>query len=560
MNVAPPRPRRLPSPWPILATLFVAWPAVAQQQTRLPTQVERPATPPAAAEPLTVIDLSVVLQPGLRAPADIADEPVDIVRIELMGDLPADRTALDALVAPLAGKSLPVARIYEVATAITRELRNQGLPLATAFVPEQSVAEGVYRIDVLLGWIARVDVVGIEGPLADKLKAIARPALERPTRRDRLERALVLLRDVPGVTVEATLQPRDAEGEATVLVLNARHTPLTGGANFDSRGSKYAGPGRGSVEVTAQSVAGLGELVRLRSFGAYPLRELAYGALDLSVPIGDAGLKLDGSVSTSRSRSGFDLDEFNVKGRSLQLELTASYPVFVSARDTVRVFGGLQSLDSYVDAVGARFYADRTRALALGVQWDMVGPFDGGTRLRTRTLIGIDGLGSSGRSNASRRDITPTAVRMQFDLAHLQRLTDRLEVTFQAEAQVAGSGLHAADEFAYGGGRFGRGFDPAEITGDHGAAASLELAWRLPLPLPGWLEAIGYGFGDVGAVRDRDPIAARFTRASTGIGLRVEVDRRANAFIEYAWPIGPGPSTDSPSRSGRMLFGAALQF
>jgi hemolysin activation/secretion protein len=547
------------SPILVLAMVMVV-PSVAAQQ-RLPAPIERPPAAPAA-EPLVIPTFGFDLPRGVTPPAGLADEPVDITTLRVTGAEALPQAEVQALIAELQGRTVPLRRVYEAANDLTRIARARGDFLTTAFVPQQIAESGVFELQVIEGWIERIDVVGVrdDGRLAATLRRIATPALARPNRLATLERVLLLIRDVPGVRVRATLQPLTAEGGATALVLDASPHLLTGSLGFDTRASKYAGRFIANSEVTLGSALGFGEAIRLRGQGTGTLSEQRYGAIDVSVPLGSDGWRLDGSYAASRSRPGYDLRPFAVRGATEQVDIALSYPVWLSLEQSLRLTVGAQALDSRAEAFSTTYYVDRTRSLSLGATYDYVGIFGGATRFGLRAHQGLDIADASRPQFASRRDGSAAARRFQADLWHIQPLGERWTLSLQAEGQYASRALFAADEYAFGGARFGRAFDPAEITGDHGAAAALELGYRLDRVLPDWLTGTAYGFGDIGSVWDRDRAVKQRQRASVGAGVRVEITGRARAFVEYAQPIGAAPATEAPSKQGRVLVGVQLQF
>ena len=114
-------------------------------------------------------------------------------------------------------------------------------------------------------------------------------------------------------------------------------------------------------------------------------------------------------------------------------------------------------------------------------------------------------------------------------------------------AQKAGTTLLSGEEFSVGGARFGRGYDPAEISGSNGAAGSLELRYD------GRISGLGpeltyqiYGFGDFGAVwtGDVDGGVQRDSLASAGMGVRFGLGGAYLAEIEAAKPLTRGVASE----------------
>ena len=130
---------------------------------------------------------------------------------------------------------------------------------------------------------------------------------------------------------------------------------------------------------------------------------------------------------------------------------------------------------------------------------------------------------------------------------------------FHASGQKSPHTLLSSEEFSVGGRRFGRAYDPSEISGNQGAAGALELQYDSPYKPAPMRRIQVYGYYDIGAVW-----GAGFTRnsmASAGGGLRLGLPFDINANIEFAWPltraITPG---ESDQRSPRVFFNILARF
>lgn len=103
--------------------------------------------------------------------------------------------------------------------------------------------------------------------------------------------------------------------------------------------------------------------------------------------------------------------------------------------------------------------------------------------------------------------------------------------------QIASGALYSSEEFGYGGQSFGRAYDASEITGDHGAAASMEVqhagfnVWNVANVSP-------YAFYDIGIIWNEDVAQAkRESGASTGLGMRVSSEAGLSGNVGLAWPL-----------------------
>jgi len=100
--------------------------------------------------------------------------------------------------------------IYIIAQQITNMYRNDGYILSKAVVPPQKIEGGVVQINVIEGFVDRVAIQGqVRGPrrlLNEYRKMILR---SRPLKHKDLERYLLLVDDLPGVSVKSVLTPSE---------------------------------------------------------------------------------------------------------------------------------------------------------------------------------------------------------------------------------------------------------------------------------------------------------------------------------------------------------------
>ncbi len=97
-----------------------------------------------------------------------------------------------------------------------------------------------------------------------------------------------------------------------------------------------------------------------------------------------------------------------------------------------------------------------------------------------------------------------------------------------AAAQHSAQPLLAPERFSLGGLEFGRGYDPSELTGDHGAAFKTELQWGRAMDMFMVRDLQLYAFYDIGKVweltYDPDFEKKQQSLASAGAGLRANLN------------------------------------
>jgi len=231
-----------------------------------------------------------------------------------------------------------------------------------------------------------------------------------------------------------------------------------------------------------------------------------------------------------------------------------------------------QRVDDLIDrrAVGSDLrYLSPNLSVFATLDYSHIGWLGGATALRATARHGLDVLNASDpRSDAmSRADADPEFTRLEFSLAHSQPLPRGLVLTLWAEGQYSFDPLPAAEEFAAGGPRFGRAYDLAEITGEHGVAAALELGYDLrpdrDWPQSSWIAGVTpYVFYDIARSWQKETAqtdGSSDSLASTGLGLRLVLVGGAELDLEYAYPLTRTPLSDT-DKSGRVFAAFSARF
>jgi hemolysin activation/secretion protein len=534
----------------------------------VPSTVEpgrpQPVPPPLPRAPIA-LEWTLELPPGSRPPPGTAEEPLAFADLRLEGVRAFDPADLADIYADRRGEEITFGEFYGFANAIERRYQEAGYLLSFAYVPPQTVEDGVFTVRVVEGYVARIVVDGAEGRLKRTLERILAPVAEdRPLRQSTLERQLLLANDLAGIEATGVLQPAEGEPGASELLVTVARDPVDLRVSVDNRGADFAGPWRFTGLAGANSALGLGERLSAFATVAADPEELIAGGLDLSLPIGGRGWRANLSASYSEAEPGEELSDLEILTESVGWSAGASYPVVRSRAENLTLAADFAWLDTEVQALGDEFSRDRLRSLSVSALYDRTGFLDGAGSVRLEFVQGLPILAATDPDSdpVSRADAEPDYRKLTVDAVRAQRLYGPLVLLGTAGGQFAFDPLPAAEEFAVGGSIYGRAFDAGEITGDHGVAGSLELQ----LPFSPDIDRIGtvtpYGFVDIGWVRDRDSDVSRGLGdrlSSGGFGVRAELFGRVDAGLEYARPIDE-PDTVDDDFGDRVFFTLTARF
>ncbi|WP_241491843.1 ShlB/FhaC/HecB family hemolysin secretion/activation protein [Sphingomonas endophytica] len=441
-------------------------------------------------------------------------------------------------IATVIGQRLDREQVAGLAGAIAEVARARGYPFTTAHVPAQTLKDGVLRVTLDLGKIDAVRVIGARSATADRLLGHAL-ATGQPVRQSQLERALLLVGDVPGVRVtDSRLVRQDGFG---ILLVTIETDRASGYVQVDNRGSKEVGPIRSTALATLHSLVNDGdELAVIVAQTPFQASEFAFARVRYGTIIGDDGLVLSASGSLARTRPGGFLRTLDVRGRSADAAVTLQYRLLRTRGRSLFATAELRALGTDQELAGRRLRHDRITTLTGTLGGNMA--VGGGTlRGEVAALAGLPvaAVTHAGSVLGSRFDGDARFIAGTYLIDWTVRLGKPFSIVIASAGQLASRPLLAAMEIGLGGPAFGRGYDYAERTGDHGVMGSLELRadiGRIPESVVDRSQL--YAFVDGGTVGNRGSGIGGGSLASTGIGMRIGTGR-FDWMAETALPLGP---------------------
>ena len=472
---------------------------------------------------------------------------VDAVRVQ--GNTVLGTEALQPAFADLVGRTVRLAELEAAADRMTAQYRAAGYLLSQVIVPEQALSGGAVRLQVIEGYVDSAVYQGDRVPdvlrnYVDKIIAT------RPLTTAALERYLLLINDIPGITAHAALAPSPTTAGAAQLTLVVETRRVAADAGLDNRLTRSLG--------AARLIAGgqlSNALLAQEQFSARVIEgvsnRLSIGSLGWEQAWGSEGLKTSATVAAVRTRPRLSLPQTS---SSHSLELGASYPVLRSRDRNVYVRTAYSALNSRADISdgGAALLQDQVRALRFGLGADLADAFGGVNLVDAEVSLGVS---SGGADLPSRAGANPHFHKLGLFASRLQTLAPRWSLLVAAQAQYTGSTLYSSEQFGTGGELFLRAFDPSELIGDRGWAAKLELRFAARD------DAMVYAFFDRGRVENTNPAQAVIGGAKAGaIGAGTRAAwRNFSAYLEYAQPLLRDVAAEG-NRHGRVFAGLRCAF
>lgn len=491
---------------------------------------------------------------------------VDVKSIQILGNTLVETDTLHGLVADAEGKTLTLDQLDEMATRISRYYRGRGQSFARAVVPAQVIQSGVVRFLVIE---ARYGKVGIDNHTRVNdllLQATAAPLQGgQPVEQALLDKSLLLMSDIPGVMVQATLRPGEGLGSSDLVIQATPGPAASGNLMLDGYGNSYTGRARLGGTVFFNNPLRRGDVLGVSGLSSGT--GLSYGRVSYESLLNGQGTRGGAAYSMLNYKIGGSLQELGAHGSAETESLWGRHPLVRS--QAVNVYGQVQydnlQLRERIDMAGMK--TDRhlgSWVSSLSGDWRdtlMSGGINTWSLAWTRGRVGFD-VAEAQLADAAGARTEGWFSKTNLNFTRLQRWGDKGTLHFSWAGQWAGSNLDSSQKMSVGGPYSVRAYDVSALSGDTGYRASVELRYDLGPVGGGKLQALAFWDGAYLKVNQRPWTAgansASFSGAGVGLDWTGFNQWRARAYL--ASPLGPAPELVRATDSTRMWTEVAYRF
>ena len=484
--------------------------------------------------------------------------PFLVQSIALTGNKQIDTPTLLALVADAQGKTLTLPELGVYAARITAYYRNQDFPLVRAYIPAQTIAQGVVRIDVVEAQYGQINLENSSEVKYALLQAtLSQLQNGEAIGQAKMDHVLLLLSDVPGVLVEATLKPGAAVGSSDFVVNTTAGPSAYGSLTGDDYGNRYTGRERLTGAWNMLNLLHSGDTLSANLLSAGS--GMNYGRLGYEFLLNGEGTRLGGAYSTLQYVLGAPVTT-DIHGTAQVSSLWAKHP-FIRSRD-VNLYGQIQ-----YDGLSLRdFYSSDIQTDRSLSNWTL--SVNGDTR--DEWLAG--GINSwslgvaSGRvafDNAAAQSADAATANAQGDFSkwtanfvRLQALTPDASLYLTASGQWSDTNLDSSQKMSVGGPYTVRAYDMGALSGDSGYFLSAEYRHNLPPSTNGQWQLIA--FLDSANVTFNSKAWSAVTGEGSGtltgagVGVNWSGEEQWNLKAHIATPIGTVPASLGSTQSTRV--------
>jgi hemolysin activation/secretion protein len=345
-----------------------------------------------------------------------------------------------------------------------------------------------------------------------------------------LDHDLLVLKDLSGISVAATLTPGERVGTAisSSMSLRHRHTAARSKATTTATGT----PANRATAAAWRpaNLAGRGDLLSVRGLISQD-SGLWYGRAAYQIPVTGGGLSVGGALSHTYYSLGERFDALDADGDANIYTAFAQYPLVRSVRGSLDVqtaynYFDLEDNVNSTNSVNPR----RLQSATLSVSGSLRDDWFGGAINAASIAYGHGELHLQNSLAAQIDDATAQSEgsfdTAMYSLLRLQNVTGALQLYLGFQGQYASKNLDSSQKFVIGGPTAVRAYDQGVGVGDEGLLGTAEL--RYSLPTYRWFTRPQIvAFFDGGSVRvnvDRFlPTQNRIELYGAGVGVNVDI-------------------------------------
>jgi hemolysin activation/secretion protein len=513
----------------------------------------QPSSSPVAPSSDTGLSIEAPASDTLPASVSFLVEHIDIT-----GNTRIDTPTLHALVASLEGKRLTLPELGEAASRLTDYYHAHGYPLARAIVPAQTMNAGAVRIEIIE---ARYGVIGLDNQsrVSDSLLLATIGGLQggAVVTQAEMDRSLLLLADIPGLTAHATLKPGAAVGTSDLQVNASSMPAISGNVTLDNSGDRDTGRARLGVTVNILDPLHYGDVLSVSALSAGG--GMNYGRLSYETLLNGEGARLGASWSALTYKLGGPLSALDAHGEAQTASLWAKQPIIRSRNLNLNgqiQYDHLQLRDDIdtSDIQTNRHLDNVTTSLSGDVRDGLlVGAVNTWNASWTYGHAGFDNVAAQ-IADVATVDTQGGFSKWNLNVTRLQSLGDDDALYLSVAGQWASANLDSSQKMIAGGPATVRAYDAAAVSGDSGYLLTAELRHTLQTGWLGQWQAIAF-FDNEHVTVNKSTFAAGVNSATlsgVGVGVNWAGPYRLDATAYVASPVGPTPALAGNTASVRV--------
>ena len=505
----------------------------------------------------------IQLEQPKQGTAETSGINIEVKAFHLSGNQHIATVKLQPIVDANAGKTLNFAGLQQVISDLNGYYRQHGFLTTSAYFPAQDVSDGNVRIQIVEGRLADA---GIKLNANETMRLDSNRALQilysaisagGVLTKQEVERGILLLNDLPGISASSSLAPGDSVGTSELLIEVKEGKLVSGSLEGDNFGGRYTGKWRGSGTINLNNPAGHGDQAGLHFTTSQD--DMFYLRGHYQHPVGFYGTQLGAAFTYMNYALGREFEDNDIEGESTIYNIYLTHPVTRS-----RAFNL-----SFTANFDLKQLEDQAADITTSERDIMVASFE----LRGNITDQLHGVGVTGFGiTLVQGDLDLSGVKSTFvadnlstksdgnytlisaNISHTRYLPHNFSVYAAAHGQVAFDNLDSSEKLSLGGAGAIRAYAQGEANGDEGYIVNLELRYDHHGLIPKH-QLQSYLFIDHGRIRQNHntwngwqgsnpDLNNSYNLSGAGIGFALSKSSQYFIRTSYGWTIGSNDGED----------------
>ena len=431
--------------------------AIQRQERELLEQREREER---LRERAVVPRVGVPADKSLTPPSE--DKNILVKRFEVEPSEILSREEIDKILSPMLGQKVSLADLQRAVAAINMLYEAKRELSARAFLPTQTVKDGVVVIRLIEAKVGKISIQGLDvlkrSYVTDRLSLSTGTRLSIPG----LEAEMLRFNRLNDSQLRANVQPGEKFGSTDVLIDVVEARPWSGSLFADNAGRDTVGSERVGFNVKRSNLTGNSDFAQLTGLASEGSQNYS---LAYSRPVTTRDLRLETSYTFGKIQViDGDFVPLDINGYSTDFTVGLSKPFMVDAQDLWLVYGKMSWRKS-ISKFGTFTQQNQDlRVVTMGVLGERRNDASSWS-LDQYLSVGVTGLGGEEdfiyyRANATRFD----------------RLNENFQLVLRSGAQLTDTRyIPAGEQFQIGGSGTVRGFSEGLLSGRNGYFLSTEI-------------------------------------------------------------------------------------
>jgi len=468
-----------------------------------------------------------------------------------------DRTLVERTVYGFLGPHRTIKDVEAARVALETLYKNSGFPTVVVDLPEQNVSNGIVTLQVVQGTIDRTRISGSRyfslGEIRNSIPALAEDQV--PYLPDVQAQLQSLNQASPDRQVTPIFRPGRTPGTVEVELRVKDELPVHGSVEVN---------GRNSADTSRTRLVGtlrydnlwqrLHSMSLMYQVSPENLNEVKVFAGTYVLPVGRSDDRL--ALYAIRSESDSQVATAGAlavigKGTILGARWVMPLPASQNYYHSLTLGGDWKDFNEGTQLVGADTLDTPIDYSSFATEYS--GSLLGNSTLTSFSLgahVAPRGLGNSESEFDNKRlGARPNFAYATADLSEDYKMGHGLRLRGAMQGQLSGQPLISNEQFSAGGAESVRGYHEAEVLGDDGLQASLELHGPTiaTLAKQGFSDFHPLVFADGALVKVRDPLPGTESQQEiygAGFGMRIAWQKAFEGMLDFAWPFASTDSTD----------------